>query len=436
MSDYFIAIPSYNRCKVVNSKTLKLLNSLGINKNIINIFVVEEEYEMYKTELNQEYYNEIIIGKLGLIQQREFIENYYPVGTHIVSIDDDITKIDLSFTDYKSADEFFKCAFEECKNKNAYLWGVYPVCNPLCLTKNKPITEHLVYIIGALYGYINRPNDSDLDLTICKSIETSNKEDTERSIRYFLKDKKVLRFGRVGIKTQYYGKDGGGLGKLNDRIESMKKSTLLINKTFPELTRIKIRENGLYEIIFKAPKGVTIGLPKQKEISEIEPPIQLEQIQDMEEVSELYNLLEENEIRLIKDGVGRSKTFGSYRSITLGYIKARISKKYDLSYESKKRPKLYQAVVNFGKKICPFEFQAITINKNLKCPKHIDGGNVGKSLLVSLGDYEGCNIVLEGYGEYDTNCRPIIFDGSKIFHYNTDLISGTKYSLNILYQSK
>jgi hypothetical protein len=65
----------------------------------------------------------------------------------------------------------------------------------------------------------------------------------------------------------------------------------------------------------------------------------------------------------------------------------------------------------------------------LVCPRHLDPSNTGKSLLVSFGDYEGCNIVVEGYGEYDTNCSPIVFNGSKYYHYNTPLKSGNKYSL-------
>ena len=431
MSAYQIAIPSYKRSAICNKKTLTMLNQLGIDKNLIKVFVIAEELEIYTKTLNPEFYGEIVVGVLGLIPQRQFIENYYPAETHIISLDDDITKLDLSFTDYKSADELFKSAFEECIKQSAYLWGLYPVCNPLCLTKNRPITNHLVFIIGAFYGYINRPNDPDLDLSICKSVENANgnKEDVERSIRYFLKDGKVLRFGRVGFKTQYYGKDGGGLGKMEDRIESMKNCSLKINETFPSLTKIKIRENGLYEIVFKAPKGVTVGIPKSKEISSTtDMPIQLPLIEDKEQISKLMNLLEEKEISFMSGVRGRAKLFGCHRSITLGYITSRVHKIYQLSYETKKRPKLYEAVLEFGKKICPFEFKAITINKNLKCIRHIDSGNVDKSLLVSIGDYEGCNIILEGFGEYNTNCRPIIFDASKIYHYNTDLIKGTKYS--------
>jgi hypothetical protein len=49
-------------------------------------------------------------------------------------------------------------------------------------------------------------------------------------------------------------------------------------------------------------------------------------------------------------------------------------------------------------------------------------------MLVSFGDYTGCKIIIDNI-EYDANCNPVIFDGSKIEHWNTDDLEGTKYSL-------
>ena len=49
-------------------------------------------------------------------------------------------------------------------------------------------------------------------------------------------------------------------------------------------------------------------------------------------------------------------------------------------------------------------------------------------MLLSFGDYSGCNIVVNNK-IYDANCNPIIFNGSNLEHYNTDDLIGTKYSL-------
>jgi hypothetical protein len=62
------------------------------------------------------------------------------------------------------------------------------------------------------------------------------------------------------------------------------------------------------------------------------------------------------------------------------------------------------------------------------CPRHKDANNVGRSLLVSFGAYEGCGLVVEGM-PYDTRHTPHIFDGSALEHWNVPTLVGTKYSL-------
>lgn len=50
------------------------------------------------------------------------------------------------------------------------------------------------------------------------------------------------------------------------------------------------------------------------------------------------------------------------------------------------------------------------------------------SMLISFGDYTGCNIVIEGI-MYDAKYSPIIFNGSERHHWNTNDLQGNKYSL-------
>lgn len=420
---YIIAIPSYKRASQLQKKTLSCLYNAGIPKEKINVFVIKEEYDEYLETLNKDYYNELIVGKLGLVQQREFIQQHYPVGTKIVSLDDDVEKIDLSLTSYESVDGFFKDAFAKCEEKGIYLWSVYPVFNPFFRKERPDITEGLSYCIGAFYGYINR-NDEDLKLILTRE---GNKEDVERSILYWLKDGKTLRFNKIGFKTKYYGV--GGLGGLKERLEIMKREAFAIQAKYPLFTRIKIRKNGLYEIVLKEPKLVSNNKLKAK-VEEDKGVLELPKIDpSREDLLEVYNLLESITIPCVDNGRGRAGTFGRHRAMTMGMIKARVSRKYGLSYNSKKYPALYEALMKFGKTIVPFEFNAIHVNHNVVCPRHLDPYNSGKSLLVSFGDYEGCNIMVEGHGEYNTNCSPLIFDGSKAYHYNTPLKSGNKYSL-------
>lgn len=420
---YTVAIPSYNRANQLQNKTLTCLYKAGIKKELINVFVVEEEYQEYLDKLNPDYYNNIIVGKFGLVQQREFIERYYPFNTKIVSLDDDVECIDLSLTEYKCLDEFFEDAFKQCESKGAYIWSVYPVHNPFFRQSKQDVTECLTYCIGAFYGFINR-NDDDLKLTLTRE---GNKEDVERSILYWLKDGIMLRFNKIGFKTKYYGT--GGLGGLPERLGKMKSYSILINEKYPELTKIKIRKNGLYEIVFM--RG-SVHARDGKKINSFDlPVVTLPPIDPLrDDIQDLLYELQNTTITLVSNKMGRARTFGTHRAMTMGMVKQRISRKFELSYSSKKYPKLYEAILRFGKTL-DFEFNAVHINHNVVCSRHLDPDNVGKSLLVSFGDYEGCNLIIETNDgkEYNTNCSPIIFDGSKHYHYNTQLISGNKYSL-------
>jgi len=139
---YQIVIPSYKRSSICNNQTLATLNRLGISKELINVFVIQDEYDLYKSDLNSEFYNEIIIGVTGLVAQRKFIEEYYPENTCILSIDDDITDIDLSMTAYLDLNDFIIKAFEDCNKYNSFIWGLYPVFNPFFSKTKKELSTN------------------------------------------------------------------------------------------------------------------------------------------------------------------------------------------------------------------------------------------------------------------------------------------------------
>jgi hypothetical protein len=113
--------------------------------------------------------------------------------------------------------------------------------------------------------------------------------------------------------------------------------------------------------------------------------------------------------------------FPEHEGCVFGIIKARYKGKKDLSLHSKKYPDVYDALKKMD---IPIPFTSIQINKNLVCPKHIDKNNIGLSYIISIGDYTGGELVINGIA-YDTR-QGLVFDGSKE-HYNNSII-GTKYS--------
>ena len=166
--DYIICVPSYSRAKIFNERTLKTLHHHGIPAEKIKVYVADAtEYELYEKTLDKSFYGELIVGMKGLVSQRQFISNHNIDGEWIVSIDDDVEKIDLTLSPSfvtASLDDFIKTAFKTCVENQAFIWGVNPVYNPFFRTANEgrkqstEMTLDLKYIIGAFYGFINRPS--------------------------------------------------------------------------------------------------------------------------------------------------------------------------------------------------------------------------------------------------------------------------------------
>ena len=124
------------------------------------------------------------------------------------------------------------------------------------------------------------------------------------------------------------------------------------------------------------------------------------------------------------------KNFPAHRADVFGAVKLRVFQGGGtaLSGASVSKAKIYEELKRIGDIIVPFKYSSILVNNNTICGKHRDSNNVGRSLLISIGDYEGCKIVIEGK-EYDAKYTPTIFNGSEKEHWNTDDLVGNKYSL-------
>jgi hypothetical protein len=241
MSNYVVAVPSYNRPDVISEKTLKTLKDGGVPKSAIHIFVANKaEEKLYETAVPKELYNKIVVGKIGISNQRKFIVKYFSEGKYVVSIDDDVERLEIlrgeKLAHLKDVDGFFKEAYKTMTKEKLYIWGIYPVRNPFFMKKG--ISTDLKFIIGTLYGFINRK--------ICPSGKIKEKEDYELSIMHYLKDGGVLRYNNVTIKTKFHAE--GGLGKTDERFQANKEAGEYLSKKYPELVTIFHRGNGMTEI--------------------------------------------------------------------------------------------------------------------------------------------------------------------------------------------
>ena len=266
LNDYVVAIPSYRRPQTLKNKSLRVLQEHKIDPNRIHIFVADKEQEkVYQDELPKGSYKKIIVGVPGIKNIRNFMPNYFKEGQKIFYMDDDIGQIFENFNNnhvpkrldkntydkkqnklvkLKNLHKFIENAFALAKKKKMDNWGVYPVENPYFMkptTRNSEdyTSTYLSYIIGFMTGVINNRKAE------IRTID--DKEDYERSIKYYLKDGGVLRFNNVTCRTNCY-KEPGGM-----QVERTKKrihdSAVYLTKKYPNLCTLNTgKKSGFTEV--------------------------------------------------------------------------------------------------------------------------------------------------------------------------------------------
>jgi hypothetical protein len=212
-------------------KTLKTLSDSGVPMDRITIFIVGDEEALYKNVCPG---YKIVIGAVGLVEQRRIIQEHYPINSYVVMMDDDITelykplteKTKQKITDLPSCfDEMIKKMIQE----EVSICGIYPCDNLKFALGGEAVTTQFKYIVGALY-IIKNTRDPDVQP------KSSILEDRERSVLYYIKEKKTLRFNRICLKTKYFGV--GGLDTA-DRISKHTAEARQLCLQFPMYLRLK-----------------------------------------------------------------------------------------------------------------------------------------------------------------------------------------------------
>ena len=242
--NYQIVIPSYKRSKTIKEKTLRVLHLHNIDRNRIHIFVASEsEKAEYESE-NPGY--KIIVGVLGLVPQRNFIQTYFPVGTFLLSLDDDVdgftTLQDGKLAPLKDLEQIIHTGFSECVKNNARLWSIYPSNNAFFMRNT--ISTDFKFCAGGFFGIIN-PGETLLNMH-----DDGAKEDYFRTIQYWKVDQKIVRINYVGYKTKCYH----GAGGLNDsgRLEMEIRAVNKLLEDYPDLVRFNPKRKGLFpEVLLK-----------------------------------------------------------------------------------------------------------------------------------------------------------------------------------------
>lgn len=247
-----IAIPSYQRPGICQEKTLGTLRRLGVPPEFITIFVADEEQgELYYRTVDRGLYDELVVAAPGMGAVRRFIQMYYPDGRHVLNIDDDIGDFYRKVSDKQylplTPHEFetmVRLGFYSCRATDSRLWGIYPVLNALFMRPR--VRVGLVYIVGAFWGVINS-RSQELSVTL------DDKEDFERTLKFFQADGNVVRLEAYSLKTSYYSTPGGmQVTRTPERIDE---SARILADRYPMLCKLNLKKkSGRTEVRLIDPK--------------------------------------------------------------------------------------------------------------------------------------------------------------------------------------
>ena len=195
-----IAIPSYNRPGLFMNRTYKIL----VESDLLGkatVFCVPEQETLYRNlPPIRDGRLALVVGVKGLIQQKQFIYDYYPDGTEVVMMDDDLEHFITWEKKYiMDIRPIIHKGFRHCKERGARLWGIYPVANPFFFSRD--VSYGLKFIIGNLYGFIKH------GLSEIPADVISHKEDIYRSCAYFKRDGVIVRINDVAPVTKFLAGD-------------------------------------------------------------------------------------------------------------------------------------------------------------------------------------------------------------------------------------
>jgi len=274
-----IAILSHKRPQAIRSKTLATLSRHNIPTECITIFVAPEQIDDYKKTCSG---YTIVPTAVGKCKNRAAALNYYPIGQKIIFMDDDVEEFysicaqDGCQNCWKFGKEargtaayqkqmtcaalsdFFNDAFNVAEKEGVEFWGIYPVYNGYFASHT--ITTCLSYCIGRCYGQVITEAAKAINDAVVDDIH----DDYQTSLRFFLKDGKILRFNYIFTKSPVASGKGGIVdSRTTANTEEVSKRLAAL---WPQHIRVKTAKEkgqmkGFWDIKLRRTKGKTMLPP-------------------------------------------------------------------------------------------------------------------------------------------------------------------------------
>lgn len=245
-----VAIPSYNRVKILKEKTLNMLLTEGFDPKDIYVFLKnEEQLEQYKAGIESPL-NWVVCHNQNLSDKRTFIRRYFAEGEEILSIDDDVKRI--KFLKPQPLKQFVSRMFELLKQEKLTAFGIYPVNQTNMFYCKDRVVKGSVYLVGSFYGFLNK--QAEEWPTVC------DKEDKWFSCKRITEDGAVLRYEGCCADTSFYAK--GGLSEYRT-LQSEEEYSKRICNQFPELVKYTLKKNNHPDVKFLRKKNTILSLYPQ-----------------------------------------------------------------------------------------------------------------------------------------------------------------------------
>jgi len=232
-----IVIPSHQRSEGLQTKTLKYLDDMGVDRDDIHVFIREDDKDIdgYRSIPGINLYP---IDIKGIGETHNYITDHFDEDEFIVEIDDDLEYI-VDQNRNKIEDFIGLCS--EMKDKMEYTGcsygGTYSVCNPMFMSKCEQYTTDLRYCLGCLrFRFIRK------DI----KVETNFSEDFENCILHFLRDGKILKNNWIAPKTKNY--NTGGCDGDGRNFETEKRDKEFLAQKYEKYCRIFKRKNGRWDL--------------------------------------------------------------------------------------------------------------------------------------------------------------------------------------------
>jgi len=236
-----IAIPSYRRADKIFELTIASLIRSGANLADVTVFLSDpEEHDDYVRQTGGMV--KIVDSVPTKSKNVSRILDYYPKGTEILFVDDDIKSFEKLSKDGKKLVEsnldFAKKGFELCHQLGTSTWGIYAARNAFFM---KPrITRGLFLQVGSCWGLINTGSEAH-------HVLTDEKDDYRRGFQVFAEEGGLVRFDYITVNTAYYKQPGGMQEKRTPKI--IERAAKILAEDYPDYCKVyQSKGKGTWEL--------------------------------------------------------------------------------------------------------------------------------------------------------------------------------------------